>query len=148
MYNSIGVSDKLRQKYVDKAAEINAGYEDITEVDGFKITAEQCNAMNNGDREAIDKFFAENGRRLMYIARYVLRHDGIIIQLDKKYNRYMPALVEIEECINQFYIDLRRGFHVLTMVSKHISRAASYSFKYVGVGGFGDEDGVCLKGVL
>lgn len=148
MYNSIGVSDKLRQKYVDKAAEINACYEDITEVDGFKITAEQCNAMNNGDREAIDKFFAENERRLIRLARYVLRHDGISILWDRVFNRWQPAVVEVGDCLNQFYVDLRCGFHVLTVESRRISRAASYSFKYAGVGGFGDEDGVCLKGVL
>jgi hypothetical protein len=140
---SAHVQAQLRAQEVEKATKINA-QQDITEIDGFKITAEQCNKINACDREAIEKFIDENAKRLSRLARAVLRRQGISVLWNTSLHRYDPSIVEVGDCINQLYLDLRRGFLVFRLEPHALARIIAHSFSYAGVGGFGDEDGVYL----
>lgn len=144
MYQSIS----LLQAALKRANELNAERDDTGEIDGFKITAEQCRKINTGDRAAVEKFFAENDRRLKSLAKTFLRNEGIPLRWDKQLNRWYPAIVELNDCLNQLYVDMRRGYLVFALVPGVIARVICHSFRYAGVGGFGDEDGAYLKGVL
>lgn len=144
MYQLVTVQDKLRERHIKQAELINAQGENSGELDGFKITAEQCRAINAGEREAVDKFFMENERRLHLLAKCFLRRCGMPIYWDKKLNCWQPTIVEISDCINQLYVDMRRGFLVFALVPHILPRIICHSFRYAGVGGFGDEDGVYI----
>lgn len=148
MYQTLTTSELLKQGAIKLAIELNSKCNDTGEIDGFKITAEQCNAINAGEREAIDKFFKDNDKRLKRLAAKYLRNMGLSLYWDKKFNCYNPTVVEIDDCINQLYLDMRRGFLVFALVPRAIARVICHSFRYAGVGGFGDEDGAYLRGVV
>ena len=148
MYQTVTAAEQLKQRAIERADELNAQRDDTGEIDGFKITAEQCSAINAGDREAIDKFFTENDQRLKRLAKVFLRRSGVPLLWDKKLNCWQPAIVEISDCLNQLYVDMRQGYLVFALVPKVLARVICHSFRYAGVGGFGDEDGAYLRGVV
>ena len=134
-----------RLRVLQKAERINAQSEDSGELDGFKITAAQCSAINAGDREAVDKFFAENAKRLKLLARTFLYRLGIRSKWDSlRHKRFIPY-IEVEDCLNQLYVDMRRGFVVFALVPHMLPRVICHSFRYCEVGGFGEEDGVYIN---
>ncbi len=147
MYQSTSAAEKIRQQAIERAEELNAQWTDKEGIDGFKVTAEQCRAMNAGEREAVDKFFAENERRLKRLAKCFLRRVGLPLRWDKKYYCWQPAIIEIEDCLHQLYVDMRSGYLVFAMVPKIFARVICHSYRYAGVGGFGEEDGVYVRGV-
>lgn len=101
-------------------------------VKGWKVSARQCELITLGDRAAVDKFFEENLQRLTACARKYLRRGYIFKQRSVE-------LLELDNLINQVYVDMRRGFLVVNM--QHISEALFHSFRFAGVGGFGDDLG-------
>lgn len=135
------------KKALARADEINSQREDTGELDGFKITAEQCSGINRGERAAVDKFFEDNAVRLKRLAKEFLRRNGVPLRRDRKNNCWLPAILEIDDCLNQLYIDMRQGYLIFALVPKIIARVICHSFRYAGVGGFGDEDGAYLRGV-
>lgn len=147
MLVAMQTQQKLVEQALARAEELNAPREDSGEIDGYKITAEQCRAINFGERWAVDKFFEENNLRLRRLARKFLQNVGVPIFWDNKLNCWQPAVLEVGDCLNQLYVDMRRGFLVFALVPKIISRVICHSFRYAGVGGFGDEDGVYIRGV-
>lgn len=101
-------------------------------VNGWKVSARQCELITYGDRAAVDLFFEDNLQRLTACARAYLRRATIFKQRSVE-------LLELEDLINQVYIDMRRGFLVINM--QHISKAVFHSFLFAAVGGFGDDLG-------
>lgn len=105
--------------------------EEEVNVRGWKVSARQCELITLGDRAAVDKFFEDNLARLKRAA-IKFRYSPEI---------YDPCLylLELDDLINQVYVDMRRGFLVMDM--KYISALIFRSFRYATVGGFGDELG-------
>lgn len=147
MYQTTTAAEEVLQKALARADEINAHREDTGELDGFKITAEQCSRINRGERAAVDKFFEDNATRLKRLAKAFLLRTGMPLRWDNAMNCWQPAILEIGDCLNQLYIDMRQGYLVFALVPKIIARVICHSFRYAGVGGFGPEDGAYLKGV-
>lgn len=106
--------------------------DEVQTVKGWKVSARQCELITLGDRAAVDKFFADNLARLTVCARKYL-------QMQRFYNNGAVALLEVDDLINQVYVDMRRGFLVMDM--QCIGALAYRSFRFAGVGGFGDELG-------
>ena len=148
MFQNTSTAETLKQRALERADVLNTQWTDKNGIDGFKVTAEQVRAINAGEREAIDKFFAENDQRLKRLAKVFLRRSGVPLLWDKKSNDWRPAIVEINDCLNQLYVDMRRGFLLFALVPTMFARVICHSFRYAGVGGFGDEDGAYIYGVL
>ncbi len=111
------------------------GIQGDTLLDGWDITEEQVAAINTGDRFAIDMFFYVNEQRMRRLAAYFLRTHGYVVS-----PMFSPMLT-VDDCVNQAYVDMRRGFLYFEYKPKYISGLLCHSFYYAPVGGFGDEDG-------
>lgn len=138
------VKAKQEAELAAKIAIVNAQAEDCGEIDGFKITVEQCAKINAGDREAVDKFFQENGLRLRRLARVFLFRIGLPPKWDRKNSRYEPGIIELGDCLNQLYVDMRQGLLKFVLKKGVLASVICHSFRYCGVGGFGDEDGIYI----
>ncbi len=128
------------QKRQKELESLNAAAEDEIQnepqnLDGWILSPKQCALITLGDREAVDKFFEQNERRLLRLIRSFRRRHNYLTG----YN-YEPFLSD-EDCYNQAYLDMRRGFLYFEMNPRIISRLLCHSFTYAPVGGFGDEDG-------
>lgn len=117
--------------YEKRTREQSTANEEVVTVRGWKVSARQCELITLGDRAAVDKFFEDNLARLKRAAASYI---------------YSPAafepwrrLLEIDDLVNQVYVDMRRGFLVMDM--NYISALVFRSFKFAAVGGFGDELG-------
>ncbi|MDE7159063.1 MAG: hypothetical protein K2N74_05755, partial [Clostridiales bacterium] len=117
------------------------GVQGDTLLDGYDVTKEQIQAINEKDRFAIDMFFYVNEKRIRNLAYKFLRDHGYIVS-----PQFAPLLT-IDDCVNQAYLDMRRGFLRFEYKEKYISALLCHSFYYALVGGFGDEDGAYLQGV-
>lgn len=106
--------------------------EEVQTVKGWKISARQCELITLGDRAAVDKFFADNLARLKSCAVGFICRSKLL--REPFYN-----FLEVDDLINQVYVDMRRGFLVMNV--NYISALVSHSFRYAAVGGFGDECG-------
>ncbi len=121
----------VAEVYEKRTREKSAASEEVLTVRGWKVSARQCELITLGDRAAVDRFFEDNLARLKRAAGNF---------------KYSPAaydpcryLLEIDDLINQVYVDMRRGFLVMDM--NYISALVFRSFKFAAVGGFGDELG-------
>lgn len=101
-------------------------------VKGWKISERQCELITLGDRAAVDKFFEDNLARLTACVRKYLH-------IQRLYNNGAVALLEVDDLINQVYVDMRCGYLVMDM--QCVGALAWRSFRFAGVGGFGDELG-------
>ncbi|MGN0812782.1 MAG: hypothetical protein ACI4MQ_04640 [Candidatus Coproplasma sp.] len=122
----------VAEVYEKHAREHSTASEEVQTVKGWKISARQCELITLGDRNAVNKFFEDNLKRLKICAWAFLRSRRLFTNSNF-------AFVEVDELINQVYVDMRRGFLVMDM--QHISALAYRSFRFAGVGGFGDELG-------
>lgn len=102
----------------------------------WDITQEQVAAINEGDRFAVDMFFYVN-------EKFIRRLAGTFLHKFRGFSHGVYAyLLTVDDCFNQAYIDMRRGFLHFELDDKCIAGVLCHSFRYAGVGGFGDEDGV------
>ena len=115
-----------------RTREQSTASEEVQTVRGWKVSARQCELITLGDRAAVDKFFADNLARLTVCARKFISNRVL-------FREPFAYLLDIDELVNQVYIDMRRGFLVMDM--NYISALVSRSFRYAAVGGFGDELG-------
>lgn len=148
----LNVSEQLRERKAEEVERLsalieayNSRLEDCTGVDGYTVTPEQCNKINAGDKEAVAQFFKENKYRLESLARAFLRRVGVPLRWDKAKKRFEPAILEISDCLNQLYIDMLQGLLKFVPVKGVFSSIIAHSFRYCGVGGFGDEDGAYIS---
>lgn len=132
MYQTLTTDEQLKQRAIKRAEALNAQSEDTGEIDGFKITAEQCRLINSGDRAAIDKFFEENKTRLKRLARRFLYSEGMPQYWDKSLSCWNPTIIEVGDCLNQLYVDMRRGFLVFALKPRLLGRVICHSFRYAG----------------
>lgn len=116
--------EEKRKKATEKARR-KAAQAEIT----WEVTPEQLERMNEGEQEAIDTFFSENLHHLYALSRRVLRQYGY--RADLKYTN----LVELDDLINQAYIDLRSGKVLFDYTRRSISRGLWRSMYYAPVGG-------------
>ena len=120
-----------------KAAAAEAAPEESDEpqtVKGWTASPRQIMLMRTGDREAVDKFFADNYKRLRGCAyTYINRGDFLGAWGRER------LLLDVDELINQVYVDMRCGY--LQIEFEHMSKYIFHSFNYAAVGGFGDEKG-------
>lgn len=147
----LSVSEKFKKRKAEDVAKFSAlieaynnNAEYCTEIDGFKVTPEQCNKINAGDKEAIAQFFKENECRLVSLARVFLRRVGVPVLWDKAKNCFAPAILEVLDCLNQLYVDMLQGLLKFVPVKGVFASVIVHSFRYCGVGGFGDEDGAYI----
>lgn len=101
----------------------------------WDITREQVEAINEGDRFAVDMFFYVNEKLIRRLARTFLHNFRF------SHGKY-AYLLTVDDCFNQAYIDMRRGFLHFELDERCIVGLLCHSFRYASVGGFGDEDGV------
>ena len=128
----------LSEAWEKRTREQSTASEEVQTVRGWKVSSRQCELITIGDRAAVDKFFEDNLARLKRAANCY------------KYNplhMHEPCrrLLEVDDFINQVYVDMRRGF--LVMDINYISTLVYHSFRYAAVGGFGDDMGAyeCKK---
>lgn len=120
---------------IKRVKDINKENCGIDNFDGYKITCEQILKINEGDKEAVDLFFIENSRRLVRLGFFFLRYYHMLG------NKFVKKIIELDDCLNQLYVDMRSGYLKFALVRGLISKTICHSFRYCGVGGFGDEDG-------
>lgn len=121
----------VAELYEKRTREQSTASEEMQTVRGWKVSARQCELITLGDRAAVDKFFEDNLARLKRSAANYIYSPAA----------YEPwrRMLEVNDLINQVYVDMRRGFLVMDM--NYISALVFHSFKYAAVGGFGDELG-------
>lgn len=112
-----------REKAVRNIEETPAG-EKLT----WNTTAEEIAQINAGEREALDKFYFNNLRRIMSSAMIYIRN-----------NWYVKAVANYEDLMQQVYCDLRLGLIRLRPFDRAISKAIFHSFRYAPVGGLDEE---------
>lgn len=117
--------------YEKRTREKSTANEEVLTVRGWKVSARQCELITLGDRAAVDKFFEDNLARLKRAAASYIYSPTAF----EPWRR----LLEIDDLVNQVYVDMRRGFLVMDM--NYISALVFRSFKFAAVGGFGDELG-------
>lgn len=148
MIVTMQVSEQVKLKQETELAvllaKVNTLAEDNGNIDGFIVTAEQCGKINAGDKEAVDKFFTENDQRLKRLAKVFLRRTGVPLLWDKKLRCWQPSIVEIGDCLNQLYVDMRQGLLKFVLIKGVFASVICHSFRYCGFGGFGDEDGIYI----
>ena len=101
-------------------------------VNGWYVSERQCELIGEGNRSACWKFLIDNLKRLRLSAKSYFKH-GLMNHLP------FLSLLDEDELVNQFYLDMLRGFIHLNI--DHISAFVYCSFKYAGCGGFGDDLG-------
>ena len=111
------------------------GLQGDTLLDGYDITPEQVQAINEGDKFAIDMFFCINDQRIRRLAYYFIKKMGLTVA------KQFKPMITVDDLVNQAYLDTRRGFLHFEYKTKIISRLLCHSFYYEPVGGFGEEDG-------
>ena len=85
---------------------------------------EQVARINAGAREAIDAFYFENYKKIVYSGWAFLRK-----------NAYLRSVISHEDLMQQVYFDLRTGVLKLRPFDKAITRAVYTSFRFAAVGG-------------
>lgn len=127
----LNVAEEYENQVRDSRTYCSAS-EEMQSVNGWEVSARQCELITLGDRSAVDKFFEDNLKRLKICA-------CAFLQSKQTYGESAYAFLEIDDLINQVYVDMRQGFLVMDM--QNISALLYFSFKFAGVGGFGDELG-------
>lgn len=122
----------VAEVYEKHAREHSTASEEVQTIKGWKISARQCELITLGDRSAVDKFFSDNFKRLITCARAYLRRKIL-------FNDTTVYFLDVDELVNQVYVDMRQCFLVMDM--QHISAIVFHSFRFACVGGFGDELG-------
>ncbi len=110
-------------------AQREEGYKNTT----WYVSPAQLELMSNGDREATDAFFADNKKHLISLANAVLRKLGY---------HYIPKktlFLEVNDLINQVYVDIRYGKILFDYTRNSITRALCRCMRYAGVGGAPDD---------
>ncbi len=97
------------------------------------VTPEQLERMNNGDQQATDDFFADNAQHIKNLAFMNMRKLGYYFNPNKK------TAVEIDDLINQAYLDIRLGKIIFDYTRKSIGAAISHSMRYAPFGGMPDD---------
>ncbi len=97
----------------------------------WQCTPEQLEKMNYGDREAVDLFFEENAVHLRALARRLLFQYKIL----RRDGKGGSGLFEMDDLINQAYIDIRTCRVYFEYNKRSISRGIWRSMYYAPVGG-------------
>ena len=98
----------------------------------WRVTPEQLELMNLGDKEATDEFFKENWSHLCAFSYRVLRQYGYRPDVKHK------GIVESDDLINQAYVDIRDGKVLFDYTGRSISHGLWRSMYYAPVGGAPD----------
>lgn len=99
-------------------------------VKGWTASPRQILLMRIGDRAAVDKFFNDN---------YLLLQRAAYCYYYKKSDKRQRELLDINDLINQVYIDMRSGYLLVEL--EYMWKYIFHSFYYALVGGFGNEKG-------
>lgn len=116
---------------------------------GWYCTSKQIEKINRGNREAVDEFFEDNAKRIKYMAIRAMSSLGY--RFRKGRNKagapvvYVP-FCEIDDFINQGYIELRSGKFTLDFNGKSISFAIFRAMYYAPVGGYPEDRTYQYKG--
>ncbi len=111
------------------AGDIQARREEGRAATTWYITPEQLERMNDGERQATDDFFNDNHSHLYFLALSILRRMGCLENSQKK------KLLEIDDLINQAYVDIRSGFIVFKYSRLSITKSIARSMRFAPVGG-------------
>lgn len=97
----------------------------------WQCTPEQLERMNCGEREAVDIFFEENAGHLRAMALRLLYQYNVL----RRGGKGVRGFVELDDLINQAYIDIRTCRVFFEYNGRSISRAIWRSMYYAPVGG-------------
>ena len=128
---SVDLADLIAAAIREKELKNAKKYEAIeqtpeSEVLTWNITPRQVALINAGNHKAIEEFFFDNDnfRRIKFSAMSYIRR-----------NRYICAVANWEDLIQQAYCDLLTGFIKFRPFDKAISNAIFTSFRFAPVGG-------------
>lgn len=114
--------------YEDKQRLVDKVGKEVDLLDGWDITVEQIDHINNissaAHNLAVYAFYDVNFKRLQRSAYAFLR-----------WNEHFISVVSVEDLLHQVYIDLLCGFLKLPKDGKQIKRTIAVCFQFAAVGG-------------